>query len=516
MPSRHPTSSRCCTLSLAVATPQLRAAARAAAAAAMLAGAVWPAAAGAASEPPAPGLQECRLRGLEHPAWCGTLSRPLSAAAPAGQQITLHYAVLPGLARQREPDPVFFFAGGPGQSAIDLAGPVAQLLARLSNRRDLVLIDQRGTGRSAPLDCAEDDAPTRPLAQSLDAAAAQRELQQCLDGLQRLPYGDLRHFTTVDAAGDAEAVRMALGAPQINLIGVSYGTRVALEYMRQAPQAVRRAVLDGVAPPDMALPVAFARDAQAAFNALLAWCAGDAACHARHPRLAAHWQALWAGLPRPVTLVHPVTGQAENLTLTREAVAALVRAPLYAPALAAGLPLAIEEAAGGRWSALVGLAQSMGGGSVGRIAQGQHFAVLCSEDMPRALAQPAPTGPFATLAQRYGRLCADWPRAELPPAFYRIAAAPAPVLLLSGAFDPVTPPEHAQRVAAALGARARHVVIPAAGHGQLGLPCVREQVFRFVDASDEAGALAAAEACRGPRPRPPVFVPPGAAEGGRR
>lgn len=493
----------------------IRIAVHAAAVVALWVAAIWPAAARAASAPPAPGLQECRLRGLEHAAWCGTLSRPLSAAAPQGPKITLHYAVLPALARLPKPDPVFFFAGGPGQSAIDLAAPVARMLARFSNRRDLVLIDQRGTGRSAPLACADDDVPTQALAQSLDEAAAQRELAQCRQDLERLHYGDLRHFTTVEAAGDAEAVRQALGAPQVNLVGVSYGTRVALEYLRQAPGAVRRVVLDGVAPPDMALPAAFARDAQSAFDALLTWCAGDAACHARHPQLAAQWQALLAGLPRPVLLVHPVTGREERVTLTREALAGLVRAPLYAPALAAGLPLAIEEAASGRWSALTGLALALGGGSVGRIAQGQHFAVLCSEDMPRVDAAAWPAGAFAALAERYRRVCADWPRADVPAAFYRIGPAPVPVLLLSGALDPVTPPRHAQRVAAALGTLARHVVIPAAGHGQLGLPCVSEQVFRFVDAEDEADALAAAEACRMPRPRPPVFVPPGAASGVR-
>lgn len=462
-----------------------------------------------------PGLEDCRLRGVEHPAWCGKLQRPLSVADPQGTRIEIHYAVLPALSRQRKPDPVFFFAGGPGQSAIDLAGTVAQLLARFSNRRDLVLIDQRGTGRSAPLVCEGGDDPARPLRDELDEARVQRELARCREMLQALPYGDLRHFTTVDAARDVEAVRTALGAERVDLVGVSYGTRVALEYLRQAPGSVRRVVLDGVAPADMALPQAFARDAQAAFDALLARCEADADCARRHPRLREHWAQLLQTLPQDVSLVHPVTGRRERVTLTRKALAGLARAPLYTPVLASGLPLAIEQATEGQWEPLVGLALALSGGRSGRMAEGQHFSVICSEDMPSAGASEPARGDFAGLAERYREVCRDWPRAELPAGFRHLGPSPVPVLLLSGAADPVTPPRHAARVAAALGSRARHVVIAAAGHGQLGLPCVRDLVHRFVDAEDDQAALAVRDGCPGDRPWPPVFAAPGRTEDGR-
>ena len=473
------------------------------------------AAASAAAAPPPPGLQACRLRGVEFPAWCGQVVRPLDPQASAGPTIEVHFAVLPALSRQRKPDPVFFYAGGPGQSAIDLAGPVARLLVRFSNRRDLVLIDQRGTGRSAPLQCDGDDAPDRPLHEAIDADAAQQTLLRCLEALQRLPHGDLRHYTTPLAVQDAEAVRAALGAERINLVGVSYGTRVALEHLRQFPATVRRVVLDGVAPPDMALPQSFAADAQSAFDDLVAWCEADAECRRRHPQLRRQWQTLREALPQAVTLDHPVSGRAERVTLTAEVLAGLVRAPLYAPILASALPAAIGAAAEGRWTPLAGLAMALGGGRGGRLAQGQHFAVVCSEDLPRMAAGAGSEGDFAALADRYRRACQGWPRADLPAAFYRVGPAPVPVLLLSGEADPVTPPHHGQRMARALGARARHVVVPAAGHGLLGLPCVREQVFRFVDADDDATALAAEGGCPAQRPRPPVYVAPGLAEGRR-
>src|SRR5690606_32997154 len=139
-------------------------------------------------------------------------------------------------------------------------------------------------------------------------------------------------------------VRAALGAGRINLVGASYGTRAALDYQRQFPARVRRSVLDGVAPPDMALPGSFSTDAQAALDAWFAACHSDAACAARHPRLREDWQVLLASLPRGVTLRHPLGGREERLQLTRELLLGAVRAALYTPAHAAALPPAIAEA----------------------------------------------------------------------------------------------------------------------------------------------------------------------------
>ena len=209
-----------------------------------------------------PGLKPCRLQGVTHDSFCGVLRRPLDPAIPQGTQIDIHYAVLPALARNRKPDPVLFFAGGPGQSAMALAGPASRMFTRLSNRRDVVLIDQRGTGSSAPLFCDE-PAPDAPLADGLDSQRQAARLQACVAQLQKLPHGDLRHYTTWVAMQDADAVRQALGAPTVNVVGGSYGTRAVLEYMRQFPQTVRRAVIDGVAPPDMVLPASFSRSIQA-------------------------------------------------------------------------------------------------------------------------------------------------------------------------------------------------------------------------------------------------------------
>lgn len=456
-----------------------------------------------------PGLQACRLAGVTHDAFCGVLRRPLDPAQPQGPQIDLHFAVLPALARNRKPDPLLFFAGGPGQSAMALAGPVGHLLARLSNRRDVVLIDQRGTGRSAPLFCDEWP-PGAPLAEAADPARQITRMQACAVQLQKLPHGDLRHYTTWVAMQDADAVRQALGAAQVNVVGGSYGTRAALEYMRQFPQAVRRAVIDGVAPPDMVLPAAFSTDNQAALDAVFQACEAEADCRRRHPGLRARFTALLASLPREVTVAHPLTGRTERVTFTPDWLLGLVRGPLYVPALASALPQALHDAADGRFEGLLGLSSAMGGGGRAmRMAEGMHFSVVCTEDLPRlAQATDAPGSDFGeAFAAQYRRICADWPRGTVPVAFYTLSRAVAATLVLSGGADPVTPPRHGERVVRALGAKARHVVVPQAGHGVMALPCMRDVLFRFIDAETDDAALQVDADCARTIPRPPAFVP---------
>ncbi|HSV68605.1 MAG TPA: alpha/beta fold hydrolase [Methylibium sp.] len=451
--------------------------------------------------------EPCRVAGVRQAVQCGQVRRPLDPARPEGAGIAVHYVVLPAAAHRKHPDPVFFFAGGPGQSAIELAGQVAALLGRLGQRRDLVFIDQRGTGRSAALDC-DDDEDALPLAQRLDAEALAARVAACRQRLQALPHGDLRQYTTPVAMADADAVRAALGAERINLVGASYGTRAALDYLRQFPQHVRRVVLDGVAPADMVLPASLARDTPAVLDALLRACATDTACAARHPRLAERWVEWLATLPREVRVNDPVDGREVALTLRRDAVALLLRGPLYAPSLTAALPHAIEEAIAGRLTALVGLPGALGGGKRGAIALGMHFSVVCAEDYPRLDPEPLPGDFGEPAALPYRRLCPDWPRGALPAGYGRIATSAVPVLAFSGGLDPVAPPRHGERVVAALGPQARHVVVPNAGHGVLAVGCARDLLHRFVDADTEAEALAVDAACLRRIPRPPAFEPP--------
>lgn len=452
----------------------------------------------------------CRLAGLPNELRCGSIERPLDPARPEGTRIQVHYLVVPALARNKLPDAVLLLAGGPGQSAIRIAPAVVQRLSRLNNRRDLVFIDQRGTGKSAPLECADDS--RLPVAEQLDGAAQMRRIEACRLALQKLPQGDLRQYTTPIAMQDMDAVREALGVPQWNLIGASYGTRAALEYLRQFPSRVRRTVIDGVAPPDMALPASFSTDTQAALDALFK------AQAKTYPGLQADWERLLATLPRTVSVANPLTGAPERFEVDRALLLRAVRPPLYAPALASALPAAIEAALQGRFEGMFGLSTALGSKPGMKLAMGMHFSVICAEDMPRlAASTDKPGADFGRSdAQMYEQACKTWPRGELPAAFYTLPPAPSPVLVLSGGADPATPPRHGERVAQALGKghpeRVQHLVVPEAGHGVTGLPCMGDVLFRFIDAKTDAAALPQDGSCAIRIPRPVAFQPVKAAQ----
>ncbi len=318
---------------------------------------------------------------------------------------------------------------------------------------------------------------------------------------------------------DFEAVRAALGAPQWNLIGGSYGTRAALEYLRLFPKQVRRTVLDGVAPPDMVLPASFSTDGQAALDASLRACEKEPSCQQQFPKLRQQWAELLASMPRQISVRHPLTGQPESFTLSREMLLRSVRLPLYSPALAAALPAAIAGASAGRFEGLMGLSSVIGGGKSSRLAMGMHFSVVCSEDVPRlAQTNDQPGADFGNAdALLYSQVCKQWPRAEIAPAFYSMPPTSSPVLLLSGGADPATPPRHGERAAKALAVAnaklVQHIVVPEAGHGVMGVGCMRELLFRFIDAKTDALALPQDAACAIKIPRPGAFLPVQASKG---
>ena len=454
-------------------------------------------------------LKPCRIDGIPNELLCGSLARPLDPARPDGVKVDIHYLVVPALARNKQPDAVLLLAGGPGQSAVKVASRVLPRLSRLNNRRDLVFIDQRGTGTSAPLDCPDES--KLPITEQLDGPAQLRRIEACQALLEKLPYGQaggLRFFTTTIAMQDMDAVRASLGVPQWNLIGASYGTRAALEYLRLFPAQVRRTVIDGVAPPDMVLPTSFSTDGQASLDKLI-----DANAKT-HPSLRADWQALLASLPRAVTVQHPLTGVPERFTVDRDLLLRAVRMPLYQPALASALPAAIQAAArDGNFAGLFGLTTAFGSSPALRLAMGMHYAVVCAEDVPRiAESRDVPGKDFRTAsAEQYAQVCKTWPRGAVAPDFYKIPPAPSPVLLLSGGADPATPPRHGERTAQALGTghpeRVQHIVVPEAGHGVMAVGCVRDLVFRFIDAKSDAASLPQDAACATRIPRPVAFQP---------
>lgn len=442
---------------------------------------------------PPPSWSPCRLEHasklISIEAQCTTLSVPEDEAQPAGRQVDLFVARVPAVSGRKAPDPLLLIAGGPGMGASEMYPAVAQAFARIRRERDLILVDQRGTGRSGALRCADD----AELEIGGDRQAVRAAAQRCLATLQ--PRTDLRQYTTSVAVRDLEHVRDALGIERWNVYGVSYGTRVAQHYLRRYPQRVRSLILDGVVPPDLALGPDIALDAQAALERILGRCQRDAACANRFGDPRAHYEMLLARLraaPVELRLPDPTTGEPRPLLFGVEQLAAVLRLQSYSSTTASLLPLALHEAATrANFAPLAGLfalsVRSLGGS----IAAGMHHSVVCTEDLPfvdpGAVDRERLAATFLGTAQLDAllELCAFWPRGVLDADLRAPLRADAPVLLLSGADDPVTPPGNATRAMQGL-RRARHLILPGQGHGQIGATCMDRVVAAFLRELDPA------------------------------
>lgn len=445
-------------------------------------------------------LTPCRLPGAERAALCGTLERPADPANPQGATIAIAVAVLPARQPSRR-HPLYFFAGGPGQGAIAGYAPLLAAFDDIGRERDLVLVDQRGTGSSSPLECEPEI--EKSLGERLVEKVDTDLLARCLAGYEHDP----RLFVTTIAVDDLDAVREALGHEVIDVIGGSYGTRAAMVYARAHGDHTGRIVLDGVAPVDMTLPQSFAPDGQAALDAMFADCAASPSCAAAFPDARGQFDAWMSDIrekPVATTLPDPRTGDPVSVSLGAREVAGAIRGVLYAPTLTALLPLTLAQAQRGDFASLVTQAVVLGNGLERSFATGMFLSVVCAEDVPylsESALQAADSTVFGrSFADDLRSSCAVWPRAELAPGYRDPIVLPHPTLVLSGALDPVTPPRWGDHVLPHLGA-GRHVIVPGAGHGTTHIPCVTAMVHAFLDGSDtlEIG-------CVDDLARPPFFV----------
>jgi pimeloyl-ACP methyl ester carboxylesterase len=467
------------------------------AAAALLALAAPPPAATApapAPQQPALALTPCELehplRLVVVPAECGWLTVAENPDHPAGRQIRLRVARVPAINRERRPDPLFVLAGGPGMAATTFYASVAGAFARIHRDRDLVLVDQRGTGGSNPLECAGPD--------DILYRASEREItedtRRCLASLES--RADVAWYTTSVAVHDLEQVRAALGYPRIDLYGGSYGTRVAQQYLRRHPERVRAVILDGVVPATLAVGPETPLDAERALSAILARCAADAACHARFADPVASYQRLRESLAAhavPVSIADPMSGAPVRFELGSYQLAVVLRLTSYTSEYAALLPLLIDAAASrGDYVPLAGqfLLASRELGDL--IAAGMHNSVVCTEDVPfydpRTIDRAALAATFLGLAQLDGleAVCRVWPRGALDPDLHAPLTSAVPALLLSGSDDPVTPPRYAFE---ALRGFRNGVALTLAGfgHGQLTAPCVDRLLAEFLERGSARG-----------------------------
>lgn len=421
-------------------------------------------------------------------AQCTTLSVPENRAAPDGRTIDLAIAWIPTEGEPSE-DPVFMLAGGPGQSARDSYPNVAPAFRDILRHRDVILVDQRGTGGSHALTCRDEAGEgsfTSAGDDSLEGAA--RFARECLAQLSK--ESDARFYTTGDAVADLESVRQALGVATINLLGISYGTRVAQQYVMRHPAQTRSVILDGVVPNSLALGSEHAKNLDAALALQYARCGEIDACKGAFGDPKKNFETLAAELreaPRSVVFRDAVSGEMREEQLTYGHLAAVIRLYSYSPMSAAMLPLTLHEAVNGRSDALMAQAQMLMGELGDQIQHGMQLSVLCSEDAAGLKVDPADADTvLGTQFVEYSLAqCAVWPRGDVAADFPTAYAGDTPVLLLSGEFDPVTPPRYGEAVAAAWKG-ARHLVLKGQGHNVIGVGCMPKLAARFIDTLDAA------------------------------
>ena len=446
-------------------------------------------------------FSDCRLKRVDSVARCALFAVPEDYANPsdAGKTINIHIAILPALARNPEPNPVYFFAGGPGQAASDIGGLVSAL-GDLRKTRDIVLVDQRGTGKSKTLTCNASAAAAGadPLKEAFSDsdAALQRDWALCIATLK----GNAASHRTDDYIDDLERVRRALGHEQINVWGGSYGSRVALRYMKRYPQKIRAAVLDGVAPTSLHLPDDALASSEAELRGTLAACAASIGCAKAYPDILATFDQLLSELrikPRTVSFMHPANGKPITGVVTDRTLVSLIWPMLYLPEAARMVPNLIAQAALGNFAPL---AATTSAASIGEadIAIAQRFAVMCAEDMLDRTALP--NRRFQSLNELFYGFCKGFPHGKVAPEFFEPTTGAVPTLLLSGTQDPVTPPA-AGTLAAKTLSNSKHLIVTGAGHITSTQPCVRRIITKFIEAGTVAAATDPCEAeLKLPRP----------------
>lgn len=410
---------------------------------------------------------------------CGFLEVPENPEEPEGRQIRLHVAV--GEANSQTPaaDPLFFFAGGPGQAASETWLMIRGALRKIRKDRDIIMVDQRGTGQSNRLQCTPDEA--LDLNAVVDYDVIRQDALDCLETLD----GDPRFYTTTIAMQDIDRVRQAMGYEKINLMGVSYGTRAAQVYLRQFPETVRSVVLDSVVPMQLALGQEHAPMLDLAVDEVLADCAEDAQCSTLFPNQGEALNQLFASLretPRDITLIHPVTGEVESMRLTADTLAVAIRFLSYTSESQAMLPLLIHEAVTtGRLDRLASQALLVVSGLSEAIARGMERSVMCSEDFPfmNLGEDQSDTLMGDVMLRAIEAQCGVWPKGEVPDDFHEPVRSELPVLLLSGERDPVTPPRYGD-LAAETFDNALHLVARGQAHSVMRHRCVQEVITRFV------------------------------------
>ncbi len=435
-------------------------------------------------------------------AQCATFAVPENHDAPNGRKIDLAVALIPA-SREAEPDPIVFIAGGPGQSILEAYPPLHAGVRDARRSRNVLLVDARGTGKSHPLQCTEMDTLMQSPTSWQDQGAIRKIAEECRDRLSK--HSDLRFYSTGDHIRDLDAVRKALGVETFNLVGISYGTRVAQQFAARYPAQTRTVTLDSIAPNTLVLGQEHARNLDAAIKQQFARCVADAGCKRNlgdpATTLSNVRERLKAGGLAPVRFRDPQTGIWREETPSFGHLGLLLRLYSYQPASASMLPLILRDAGEGRYETLLAQAQSIGSNVNSAIMMGMHLSVSCTEDTElQSDPKDADTIMGNDLIDFLKTQCDVWPKGKRDPNFRKPLSGDVSVLAISGEFDPVTPPRYGDEVVKTL-PKGRHLVLPGQGHSVLTTGCMPKLFARYLETADAKGLDAAC--LKRLRPSPP-------------
>ncbi len=427
-------------------------------------------------------LDNCHLGEIRAQVKCGKLEVPENYQKPEGDKIAVNFAVLPAIDDSEYKAPLMFLAGGPGQAAVELATGLNRVFSEVRKTRDIILVDQRGTGESSALSCefeAEDN-----VYSTLPDDLNPQEVKDCISQFK----GDVTQYNSENAIRDFDAVRAALGHEKINIYGGSYGTRAGLVFMRMFPESLESVVLDSVGPIEVPIGM-FGQSGARSFNLLIENCKNSEPCHKAFPNLAEEFQAVKARLakePVSIDILHPRLGTPTKLVIDDTKFTGNLRFQLYGMEGRSMVPLVIHQAFLGNFQPLTGLMARTEGEQL--VYTGLLFNIVCNEDLPRlsitdkaADANNNFDGKDSHLA--WELVCPFFPEYRPSEAFYQSVTANIPTLILSGNLDPVTPPSNGEYSAKSL-PNSHHIVVENASHTVAMSTCASDIVNEFLTSKD--------------------------------
>lgn len=445
-------------------------------------------------DPLIPGVADFRLDGFV----CGALTVPLDRSVAGGPTIDLMVGIAKATSAHPQPDPIIYLVGGPGGPAM-LIGP-ALVAEGWNTDRDVIVLNQRGTSFTTPAAVcpALDEYSASAVGVALtDPAVAEQRLAAVSACRQALAGQDLAAYNTIANAQDVGDLRVALGIAEWNVVGSSYGTDLALQVLRLAPEGIRSVVLDSVLPPSVNLVEDRWAAMKSASGAVFAACGAQPTCATAYPELEQEFDRLLIDLttqPRSIQLTEPAGGPAITVTIDGYALLSLLTSAASQPGGFTSVPSMIHElATGGGQAAAAQLAAGFGL-PPGFNGYGLLYGVVCREFVPHTSREDVTAAAYqafpqipATLAALVPNLgtpfdeCNTWDVPPIDKTELIDVPSDVPTLLLSGSFDTQTPPADAARITTTM-TKGIHEIIPGAGHVvSLGYPCAHTMIFSFLD-----------------------------------